>query len=62
MEEAREVGPEVDSEEEEMEEEGRVDVTTTMKKVIWPETTLAQGGHGALTTRKMGTQLKIAQK
>jgi hypothetical protein len=61
LEEAREVGLEVDSEEEEMEEEGRADVTTAMNKVTWPETSLTQDDHGALTAEIMGMQLKTAQ-
>jgi hypothetical protein len=61
LEEAREVGLEVDSEEGEMEAEGRADATTAMNKVIWPETSLTQDDHGARTAGIMGTQLKTVQ-
>jgi hypothetical protein len=39
---------EVDSKEEEMGEEGQEYESTMMNKVIWPETSLTQYGHGAL--------------
>ena len=61
LEEAREVGLEVDLEEGEIEEEGQDDVKTTTNKVIFPKTSLTWDDHGALIASIMGTQLKTAQ-
>ena len=60
-EEVKEVEPEENLEEEELGEEGQVDVITVMRKAIWLETILIRGDHGALTTEPMGTQLKTSQ-
>jgi len=60
LEEAREVGLEVDLEEEEMEAEGRGYVTNSMKRVIFPETDLTQDDHGDRTMGTMAMQLKTS--
>jgi hypothetical protein len=61
QEEVEEVEPEEISEEEELGEEGQAYVIIVMTKVTWIETSLIQGGHGALTTKIMGMRLKTAQ-
>jgi hypothetical protein len=58
LEEAGEVGVEVDSEEEEMGEEGQEYVTTVMNKVTWLEASLTQDLHGALSAELTSMQPK----
>jgi hypothetical protein len=49
QEEVKEVEPEESLEEEELGEEGQVNVIIVMRKATWLETVIIQGDHGALT-------------
>ena len=60
LEEAREVGLEADSEEGDIEVDSQAYVKNSIKKVIWPETSLTQDDHDVLTAGTMAMQQNTA--